>query len=408
MTKDAIRKRNARVEKAAKQIDDNAAQVAKVLAAPAPVAAPVVPVVAVPPVVADAPAAPIQKPVIAGLDSNRDILVTTGETWNARHGIIHPVISLADATFPFNGFEYELKPFPVSSFGILRCSDTAHEVGTPLRLSENGQAKSYYIFNNARLRKFLETLCAGIEKLGVKAVIKTAGTLKDRAWQFTSIELQGLDVLNAGGREIRSFLSLLKSFDKSIQFTLVNSTITVCCKNTFKMVHDDTGAPLYAKVKMTKNAELRIDEVPNIVEAFVSGNNALLAKLKQWHDIGINTTQAEQIFSAWLANPAEPLSVRMFNIIQRLKELHLKGKGNKGETALDAFNAVTEYYTHESAGETDNANKQWEASEIGGGAEAKEMFFDYLTKSLLDGDTLTGVCKIGDSILVAYNQARKA
>ena len=253
---------------------------------------------------------------------------------------------------------------------------------------------------------WIDVLAAGVAKMGLSLLIKTAGTLKNRAHQFVSFELGGLDKLEAGGREIRSFLSLLKGLDKSMSFTLVNSTITVCCKNTFKAVKDDTGAPLYAKVKFTRNAEPKIDEIPRIVEAFISGNNALLAKLNHWHSIGVNSTQAEQIFAAWLGEGNETLSVRMANIIDRLKALHIGGKGNKGETALDAFNAATEYYTHESAGETDNANKQFESSEVGSGAESKAAFFDYLTKAVESSAAFTGVCKVGENVLVAYNKAR--
>lgn len=343
---------------------------------------------------------PMREKAIAGLDTCRDILVTTGQAWNSRHGEVFPIISHHDTTFPFNRFEYEETKFPDSRYSILRCSDTSHEVGVPF-------ADSYFVFNNDKLKKWIDILFAGVERAGCKLKIKTCGTLKDRAWQFVSFEIEGLESINAGGREIRTLLSMLKSLDKQISFTLVNSTITVCCANTFAMVNGDTDAPLYAKIKLTKNCELKIDQVPQIVECFISGREALLKRLTEWHAIGINSTQAEQLFAAWLADAATPLSTRMGNVIERLKELHVRGKGNKGETALDAFNAVTEYYTHENAGKTDNLTKQVESSEIGDGAKAKGEFFSFLTKSLVSSDAFQGVCKMGDTILLAYNTAKR-
>src|SRR5579864_4802261 len=275
------------------------------------------------------------KDTIPGLHTRHDFLCSVpGMTWNGSHGEQHEVITPGDvATDPFARFEYNAVRFPGSSWHILKCSDTGHEVGVPF------QTDSYTVVNNSKMFAFLEKLQSGIEKQGLKLVIMSEGTLRNRFNQFWSFKIAGLDKLEVGGREIRSFLSLLKSLDKTVSFTFVNSTITVCCANTFKMVQDDTGAPLYGKVKLTKNADVKIAEIPLIVEAFVSGNNALLKRLNEWHSIEVTSTQAEQLFAAWLGDADKPLSTRMHNIILRLKELHgPKGKGNKGETALDAFN----------------------------------------------------------------------
>jgi hypothetical protein len=342
--------------------------------------------------------------IIPGLDTANDMLSTTGHAWNSKFSEVHETILVRDAkTFPFARFEYDVHQWPGSKWAILKCSDTGHEIGQPFKVG------SYYVMNNERLQRWIETLMAGIEKMGLKLSIQTAGTLKNRERQFVSFKIEGLDKIDVGGREIRTFLSLLKGLDKLVSFTLVNSTITVCCANTFAMVHGDTGAPLYARVKFTKNCEVKIDEVPRIVDAFIAGNNAMFAKLKHWHSIGVSELQAEQLFAAWLGNEDKPMSERMANVVKRLRELHGKfGKGNKGETALDAFNAVTEYYTHESAGESKDIGKQIESSEVGDGAEKKGQFFDYLTKALASSDTFTGVCKVGDKILVATDNARKA
>jgi hypothetical protein len=389
MTKNAIAKR-------AKKASAAPAHAAPVVAAPVVAA----PVVAAPVVAAPVVAAPVK--IIAGLDTVNDILVTIGNSWNAAHGEIVAKIDLRDNSFPFNRFEYAAEAFPNSKWSVLRTTDNGREVGVPF------DAKSYSVFTNAKRKTFLEKLISGIEKTGIQCAVETAGTLKDRSKQFVSVRLVGLDQLQAGGRKIESFLSLLTAIDKSLSFTLVNSTLTVCCANTFEAAKNQTGAPLYAKVKMTRNADFKIDEVPLIVESFVSGNNELLAQLNQWHSIGVTNIQAETIFAAWLGTEGQPMSTRLAGIVNRLRELHATGKGNKGETALDAFEAVTEYYTHESAGETDNVLKQFESSEIGAGAQAKAEFFDYLVKTFETTATFDGICKVGENILVATRASAAA
>lgn len=307
------------------------------------------------------------------------------------------------ATFPFARFEYEQHRFPGSDWGIIKRSDTGAEIGTPFNMKRG----TYNVVDNEKLMRLIDKIQAGAAKEGVEIIIKTAGTLAEGARQFVSFEIVGMSELQVGHRKINSFLSLLKGLDKQVSFTFANSTITVCCANTFQMVQDDTGAPLYGTVKLTKYSDLKIDEVPLIIRSFVSGNEALLAKLKQWESIGITETQSDQLFAAWLGDVGQPMSTRMSGIVARLKKLHVIGKGNKGETALDAFNAVTEYYTHESAGETTNPTKQLESSEIGDGAEKKAQFFSFLVKHLATSEAFQGVCKIGETILVASATEQK-
>ena len=338
------------------------------------------------------------KTIIPGLSNVNDALTCTGKTWNARFAEVHPVIDINDpATSIPARFEYVEEKFPDSQWSILRCSDNGQEAGVPFK------AKSYTVMNMAKLRKFIETLQAGIEKLGLQVVIETTGTINDRARQFVSFRIDGLDKFTVDGREIHSFLNVLNSIDKSCHVTFANQTFTVCCQNTFAMAKDGQGAPLYGKVKHTAGMDLKLAEVPLIVESFITGNKAIFAKLNEWTAIGMTATQAECLFAAWLGDAG--LSTRSANMIDRLKELFAKGKGNKGETAFDAFNAATEYYTHESAGKSDDTAKQWQSSEQGDGARSKAEFFDYLAKSLASSEIFAGVCRCGDAILVAYRKA---
>jgi hypothetical protein len=69
------------------------------------------------------------------------------------------------------------------------------------------------------------------------------------------------------------------------------------------------------------------------------------------------------------------LSTRAENTASRLLELHKNGLGNRGENLADSFQAVTEFYTHESSG-GDNRLKQVVSSEFGSGAVMKGDFWN--------------------------------
>ena len=62
------------------------------------------------------------------------------------------------------------------------------------------------------------------------------------------------------------------------------------------------------------------------------------------------------------------------NTVNRMGELFLSGRGNRGETLADAFSAVTDYYTHESSGGT-NVMRQVMSSEYGAGNQNKQDFW---------------------------------
>jgi hypothetical protein len=340
-----------------------------------------------------------KRAIVPGLASESDMLSTTGNTWNSRFAEVFPAINLRDNTCVLSRFEYVAEKFPGSKWSILKCSDNGQEVGVPFK-------DSYSVLNNDGFLRVAETLLAGLDSIGVKWSIQTTGTIKNRARQFVSVKIEGFDKFAVDGREIHSFLNLLNSVDKSCHVTFSNNTFTVCCANTFAMAKDGENAPLHGMVKHCKGMALRLADVPVIVQSYISGNEALLATLKSFASFPVGLIEAENIFAAWLANGDKPLSTRSANIVQRLKELFAKGKGNKGETAFDLFNAVTEYYTHESAGKSDDAAKQFESSESGDGAKAKGEFFALLGKVLASSDSYSGFVKFGDKILIATNKAR--
>ena len=55
---------------------------------------------------------------------------------------------------------------------------------------------------------------------------------------------------------------------------------------------------------------------------------------------GASTSSNTQIGEGFVRNTAKP-------VYERLVELYHNGTGNKGKSLWDAYNAVTEYYTHD-------------------------------------------------------------
>ncbi len=157
-----------------------------------------------------------------------------------------------------------------------------------------------------------------------------------------------------------------------------------------------------------------LNDVPRLVEAYISGNEKLFKTLGAFSVFPVSLTDAEGYFAAFIGrdNKGEvtdksKLSTRSANIVETLKELFVHGKGNKGKTAFDLFNAVTEYYTHMSAGDSDNKLKQYTSSEAGDGLVSKGEFYSWLVKHGQSKSGVSAIAKVGDTLLVNYRKESK-
>lgn len=358
-------------------------------------------------------AQPIAEPAMVKVEWPIDGLTTSVQTWNSSDTT---PITLNDPNRCVTArFEYIEKPMnETSKWKMLHCSDNGMEVGVPFK-------DSYSVLNMAGFNGLVESLLTVLENNGIKPYIATTGTLNERGRIFISIGMEGADKLKVGTREFLTFLNLLNSVDKSCTVTFSNNTFCVCCKNTFaKVLHNVDGSKFNGHIKHTKGMKAMLADVPKMLEAYITGNDKMLTQLKAFDCFPVTLTEAESIFAAYISDgvlferdgtlkfvAGKELSTRSANIVEAMKVLFAKGKGNKGETALDLFSGLTEYYTHVSAGKTDDANKQFTSSEIGDGAKSKEGFYDLLSKAIQSTTNWQGCARVGDTLLVAYRSKAK-
>lgn len=341
-----------------------------------------------------------------------DELTNAVATWNSKN--VAP-IALRELSNVLARFEYVPEPLMAgdkpSGYSILRCSDNGILVGKPF-------AGSYGLLDNSNFIGVIETICAVLEKMGLKYFVATSGTLMNRERSFISIQLLEYAKFEIDGREIQAFLNCLNSIPSNVgtTVTFANNTFTVCCRNTFAhALQCGDGSKFHAAIKHTSGMKAALNDVPRLVEAYIRGNEKLFNTLGAFSVFPVSLVDAEGYFAAFIGRDAKgevtdksKLSTRSTNIVETLKGLFVRGKGNKGQTAFDLFNAVTEYYTHFSAGESDNKLKQYTSSEAGDGLVSKGEFYSWLVKHVQDKTGVSSVARVGDTLLVAYRQASAA
>ena len=279
----------------------------------------------------------------------------------------------------------------------LRCSDDQK-----IRVGQPYNPGTFQPVNNAA---FLDMIKDSIS--GTPHKVTSVGSLRNRGRVFVSIELNGMEKFKAAGRDFGAYLNFGNGHDKSSVLWVNTSNTCTVCDNTFtcnlvnvenKAVKADDDNIRIAQ-RHTKNVTLRLPELSKLIDKAIGVQAEFKLEMDKLAAQAITVDGAKQIFAGFLgrnvSDVTKGLSTRAFNTVERLGELFVSGKGNKGETLADAFSAVTDYYTHFSSG-GDNVMRQMVSSEYGAGNTAKQEFWGMIG----DVDFRNKTRAVGEELLV--------
>jgi len=302
---------------------------------------------------------------------NRDVHAGIEQAWHGMTRVVREV-TFADA-FPY---DIERKPLFTENgtrfdgYSYFLCSDDNKPAGVPV-------PDTYSAVTNQRFWEIVQNAVGG-----TGAIVESAGTIFDRCRRFVTVKL-GTDVDNfkVGDRIFKNRFSLLDSIDQSTNLYGVNSSTCVVCANTFAVVMGDRSGEFRFKLRHSKNLVPKIENMEKAIDSFIGVTAQFQSALKIANEIPMTAPDARSLFAGWIAQETNGLSTRSYNVVGRMTELFGRGAGNKGETVLDAFSAVTDFYSHESSGGADQPNFRWKqtlSSDFGAGAKRKQDFFGEL------------------------------
>jgi hypothetical protein len=246
--------------------------------------------------------------------------------------------------------------------------------------------------------KFLDIIAKTLEELGIGDAVASCGSVFDRRRVFVSIPLPGMEAETLGERVFENYLNLVNSFDMSCHFMANTSNICTVCNNTFTANLHAGGC----MIKHTKNMFDRLDTLPDVIAEALTVQKQFANDFLILAGQEAKVADVENLFAGFLVGQGG-LSTRSANTIKRLMELFAKGAGNKGETYADAFSAVTDYYSHESAG-GESPMKQFQSSEFGSGANKKRDFMAVV----IDNKARKAAIATGKDALKAYREKEAA
>lgn len=220
-----------------------------------------------------------------------------------------------------------------------------------------------------------------------QAAYETAGALRDgqRIWILARLELAPSEVVR--GDEVRKYVLLSNSHDGSLAVRVGFTPIRVVCANTLAMAHSADGSRLL-RLRHTKTVAEGLDRVRDamaLADARFEATAELYRKLarkgfveadlRRYVDVvfrpaKVDLRAKEEAAAEAAGASAEPEAEKGDRILPKVLELFESGRGAqlKGVrgTAWAAYNAVTEYVSHQRGSDAARRlDQNWFGSGVG-------------------------------------------
>ena len=238
---------------------------------------------------------------------------------------------------------------------------------------------SYRLFTNEEFLSFAQRC---FDAAGLDKSLAFTTTLFSGRRVTIAKHIPEADFTDAHEHEVKSYFNLLNSFDGTWPVFANISEIRTVCFNTATANLSEGGAT----VRHTPDAlENFIARFPDLFATAIKDHKGSANDYLQMASIPLTKGDAEGFFAALIGG--SKLSTRANGVIQEgLLPLFTKGRGCYGESAADAYNAVTEYYTH---------NGTAEANAVGGTSDNRKRE----AKSLLLSASLMERIETGKKLL---------
>jgi phage/plasmid-like protein (TIGR03299 family) len=206
----------------------------------------------------------------------------------------------------------------------------------PLHIPKN----SYRPIENGEVWEAMEKSLAELD-----AKITCAGTLEGCKKFFISVAI-GQNNFAVNGDKFLANLNFITSHDGTLAMEAYDSTVRIVCMNTLRWSRQAAGDVKF-QVFHTNNANMKMKNLGKLVNAVLTGRKEFVRAMQELNKVKLNTTEMTKIIAGYfvMGTGNEELSTRSSNAVEEIVRLAHKGQGNRGQTAYDLLNGVTEYYT---------------------------------------------------------------
>jgi len=229
--------------------------------------------------------------------------------------------------------------------------------------------KDYIPTQNADFFAFFDTICQTYGGIYEHLYVINKGSkliIQAKLAEFEPIK---------GDAYIR-YLTGINSFDGGTTHLTYNTTVRMFCNNQQRAsLRDSKGKNLESiSIRHTRNSHLRLQDAFRVFNLSNEYQNEFVAKIQYLSQKAIDKATVEKFLNdLFKVDPSKELSSQKRNERNKVIELFESGKGNKGRSAYDLYNGVTEYIDHFRGSDK---SKRIASSIIGNGSDVKARAFD--------------------------------
>ena len=218
----------------------------------------------------------------------------------------------------------------------------------------------------------------------------TAGAIEEgkKIWILAKAPEQ----FKVGDDAIQPYTFLFSSHDGSAGNSLRDTMVRIVCKNTLDLAISRKSTFSYS-LKHTKNIKSNVDALIQRIKMSKGNVKLAVEDMNRMHEYKMNphmlTSYLEDAIPFLKDRHRESmpeLGIIVRNtakpIYEKMVDNFYNGAGNKGETLWDAYNAITQYYTH------DKNYKDWVKSTQFGKAYDHKVSAYYIAKSYIESNSI--------------------
>lgn len=234
-----------------------------------------------------------------------------------------------------------------------------------------------------------------LDSAGVHPRLVYEGTLDNQQTSFFRFRIDEF-AKSVSGRKLLGQLTCIDSKSSKQQFEAIDHITDTVCYNTIAIARGETQN-IRVRIKRTKNAGVKFLDFLKTIEAVYETFTSYVSKIKDMASIPMTMEQAEKILIGFEhQGKSKELTTRTLNKVAEELRLFKQGKGNNGETMLDLYNGVTEFYSKgDGSGKTTQPTQKWYSSEFGGAMDKKVQFYE----SFLSDEMLDSLAEKGEALL---------
>jgi hypothetical protein len=206
----------------------------------------------------------------------------------------------------------------------------------PLHIPKAG----YQVIDNGQVWESMKKSLADLD-----AKVTSVGTLEGCKKFFISTDIGNSDMIINKDR-FKFYLNFVTSHDGTIAMNAYDSSVRIVCMNTLRWSMEAQGDVNF-RVFHTKNADLAMANLPDLVNAILKGRTKLKEVMEYLASHKCDHNDALAMAAGYFAvsTGEEELSTRSMNAASEIATLFSRGIACNGQNLYDLANGATEYWT---------------------------------------------------------------